>query len=277
LNYYERHIGDYLKDTAHLSLLEHGIYGRLLDIYYTREEPIPEAQVMRLVGARSDEEKSSVRDVLNEFFTRDGDEWRHTRCDREIDRYQDKQRKAKASADARWSKDKPQTDRNADAMRTHSEGNAPSNQTPVTSNTPPTPSRGGVVLPDGFEDWWQEFPPTPRKVAKAQCAAKWKRQGCDQNPASVLAALRAAKASDEWTKDGGQFIPAPLVWLNQRRWEAFTETQAQAKPGTPEYFAQHRRAAWWQDAGFASVEDAHNNRCWHGNASEFVNGTRGNS
>jgi uncharacterized protein YdaU (DUF1376 family) len=32
VNYYERHIGDYLKDTAHLSLLEHGIYTRLLDV-----------------------------------------------------------------------------------------------------------------------------------------------------------------------------------------------------------------------------------------------------
>ena len=52
MNYYERHIGDYLKDTAHLSLLEHGIYGRLLDIYYTREEPIPEAQVMRRASLR---------------------------------------------------------------------------------------------------------------------------------------------------------------------------------------------------------------------------------
>ena len=135
MNYYERHIGDYLKDTAHLSLLEHGIYGRLLDIYYTREEPIPEAQVMRLVGARSPEECSAVRDVLNEFFTRDGDLWRHTRCDKELSKYQDKQRKAKASADARWSKDKAHTERKANAMRTHCEGNAPSNQTPVTSTS----------------------------------------------------------------------------------------------------------------------------------------------
>lgn len=129
--------------------------------------------------------------------------------------------------------------------------------------------------PEGFEEFWNEWPKNPRKAAKAQCAAKWVKQGCDQNPEPVLAALRAAKASDEWKKDGGQFIPAPLVWLNQRRWEAFTDVQAQAKPGTPEYFAQHRRASWWQDAGFESVEDAHNNRCWHGNASEFTNGTRG--
>ena len=144
-------------------------------------------------------------------------------------------------------------------------------------NNPLPPSGGDVVLPVGFEEWWLEFPPTQRKHAKAQCAAKWIAQGCDKEPERVLAGLRAAKASDEWAKDDGKFIPAPLVWLNQRRWEAFTEVQAQAKPGTPEYFAQHRRASWWQEAGFESVEDAHNNRCWHGNASEFINGTRGNS
>lgn len=144
-------------------------------------------------------------------------------------------------------------------------------------NNPLPPSGGGEGLPVGFKPWWLEYPPTTRKAAKAQCAAKWVAQGCDQNPEVVLAALRAAKRSDEWTKADGQFIPAPLVWLNQRRWEAFTEAEAAAKPGTPEYFAQHRRASWWQEAGFDSVEDAHNNRCWHGNASEFTNGTRGNS
>ena len=90
---------------------------------------------MRLVGARSPEEFSAVRDVLNEFFTRDGDVWRHSRCDKELSKYQDKQRKAKASADARWSKDKAHTERKANAMRTHCEGNAPSNQTPVTSTS----------------------------------------------------------------------------------------------------------------------------------------------
>jgi uncharacterized protein YdaU (DUF1376 family) len=166
LNYYERHIGDYLKDTAHLSLLEHGIYGRLLDIYYTREEPIPEAQVMRLVGARSDEERTSVRDVLNEFFNREGDVWRHNRCDYEIERYQDKQRKAKASADARWSKEKPQTDRNADAMRTHSEGNAPSNQTPVINTPlPPKGGEGSPVVPCPYAEivkaYHDELPALP--------------------------------------------------------------------------------------------------------------------
>ena len=48
MNYYERHIGDYLKDTSHLSLLEHGVYTRLMDVYYTKETGIPKEDAARL-------------------------------------------------------------------------------------------------------------------------------------------------------------------------------------------------------------------------------------
>ena len=159
MNYYERHIGDYLKDTAHLSLLEHGVYGRLLDVYYTREGPLPVNQVDRLIGVRSKDERAALAAVLDEFFALDGDVLRHPRCEREIARYQDKQEKAKRSANARWENRTQHTERNANAMRTHSEGNAlqspvSSNQTPVTrkkeedsesaqaQTSPPPPYRG---------------------------------------------------------------------------------------------------------------------------------------
>ena len=193
MNYYERHIGDYLKDTAHLSLLEPGIYAPLLDIYSTREHAIPDAQVMRLVGARSDEERSAVRDVLNEFFTRDGEVWRHTRCDRELSKYAEKQRKASASANARWSK--PQKDANAmrthteripDAVPTQSEGNAPNHQTPVTSNQ---------------EDYGAKAPPSS---ARATVCKSLKAAGiADVNPSHpMLATLLDAGATE------GEFIAA---------------------------------------------------------------------
>lgn len=136
MNYYERHIGDYLKDTAHLSLLEHGVYTRLLDVYYTREGSLPDDQVARLVGARGKDELKALRAVLEEFFIDTPAGWTQARCDREIARYQDKQNKARRSADARWNAQRSLSDGNAnastDAMRTHSEGNAPSNQTPDT-------------------------------------------------------------------------------------------------------------------------------------------------
>lgn len=91
MHYYKRHIGDYLRDTAHLSLLEHGIYSRLMDVYYIQETGITAQHATRLIGARSEDERMATAAVLAEFFTLEGDVWRHKRCDAEI---------AKASAKA---------------------------------------------------------------------------------------------------------------------------------------------------------------------------------
>ena len=161
MNYYERHIGDYLKDTAHLSLLEHGVYTRLMDVYYTRECAIPALDVARLVGARSKDEKEALQAVLSEFFQLTDGAHAQDRCDREIARFKDKQAKAKRSADARWSKPETQTDGNADAspdaMRTHSEGNAPRAR-------PQTPDTRHQSKEEG-ESSQREKPPAARKRA----------------------------------------------------------------------------------------------------------------
>lgn len=84
MNFYKRHIGDYLKDTAHLSLLEHGVYGRLIDVYYTREAGIPDEQAARLIGARSKDECAALKSVLKEFFELVDGLWLQARCEREI-------------------------------------------------------------------------------------------------------------------------------------------------------------------------------------------------
>ena len=84
VNFYKRHIGDYLKDTAHLSLLEHGVYTRLLDVYYTRESGIPDDQASRLIGARSKDECAALKIVLGEFFKLVDGMWMQDRCEREI-------------------------------------------------------------------------------------------------------------------------------------------------------------------------------------------------
>ena len=84
VNYYQRHIGDYIRDTSHLSLLEHGVYARLLDLYYLRESPLPDEGIYRLVGAKDPKEKAAVSAILNEFFTLSDGRWNHGRCDDEI-------------------------------------------------------------------------------------------------------------------------------------------------------------------------------------------------
>ena len=87
INYYERHLGDYARDTAHLSLLEHGVYTLLLDRYYSTEAPIPVGQAHRIARARSRDERAAVDAVLSEFFTQSPEGWRNARCDAEIARY----------------------------------------------------------------------------------------------------------------------------------------------------------------------------------------------
>lgn len=64
MNYYPHHIGDYIKATAHLSMLEHGAYRILLDRYYSMECGIPADQVYRLARARSEDERRTVDAVL---------------------------------------------------------------------------------------------------------------------------------------------------------------------------------------------------------------------
>jgi uncharacterized protein YdaU (DUF1376 family) len=65
------HLGDYARDTSHLSLLEHGAYFGLLRRYYSTGQALPPdlAQVQRLAGARSEAEREAVAAVLGEFFT----------------------------------------------------------------------------------------------------------------------------------------------------------------------------------------------------------------
>lgn len=131
INYYEHHIGDYAAATAHLTLVEDAVYSRMLRRYYLQEVPLPAdvAQVARLVGARSADELEAVRVVLSEFFTLADDGWHNKRADAEIESYRAKCGKAAKSASARWAKKEapalpPDSGRNANALPTHSEGNA---------------------------------------------------------------------------------------------------------------------------------------------------------
>ena len=75
-------------------------YRRMLDEYYLREGPLPaeSADVARLIGMR--EHVTEVEAVLREFFSLTDNGWRHSRCEEELAKMQDKQAKARASAQA---------------------------------------------------------------------------------------------------------------------------------------------------------------------------------
>lgn len=68
-----------------------------------------------------------------------------------------------------------------------------------------------------FSAFWEQY---PKKVAKHHALKAWKKvKPFGQLLADLMAGLEHQKESSDWQKDGGQFIPYPSTWLNQRRWE----------------------------------------------------------
>lgn len=84
MNYYKRHLGDYAKHTTNLNTYEHGVYNRVLDFYYTKEEPISTADAIDICAPAGAKEMASVEKVLRVCFKKDGDLWRHNYADRVI-------------------------------------------------------------------------------------------------------------------------------------------------------------------------------------------------
>jgi uncharacterized protein YdaU (DUF1376 family) len=230
MNYYEHHIGDYAAATGHLSLVEDAIYSRLLRRYYLQEQPLPAdvAQVARLCGARAAEEAVAVEVVLQEFFELQADGWHNKRADEEIARYQDKQTKARASAGARWGKDAKPSDseRNANAMRTHSEGNA--HQTPDTIIQTEKQEQKHVhpaAAPCRFDEFWTVY---PNKKGRQEAEKTWKRRKLDPLCDDLIAHVRLMHGSDDGWQRG--YIPMGSTYLNQARWEDVPQQAARAGP-----------------------------------------------
>lgn len=71
----------------------------------------------------------------------------------------------------------------------------------------------------GFEAFWSEWPAGGRKGGKPDCLKVWGKSKLEPKANTIIAHVRAMKASREWTKEGGEYIPAPVVYLRQQRWE----------------------------------------------------------
>ena len=70
---------------------------------------------------------------------------------------------------------------------------------------------------DGFAAFWAAY---PKKAGKADALKAWNKLAPDVVLQEQMGkALEVQKQSQQWRKDGGQYIPMPSTWLNGRRWE----------------------------------------------------------
>ena len=154
MNYYPHHIGDFNSATRHLTRLERSVYRDMLDLYYDTERPLTLDMdgLCRLLIARSNEERTAVEQVLNEFFTETEQGWRHPRCDAEIERYinqiEAKSAAGKASAAKRAQKTQQSINSSSTDVQQPSNDcatnqNQNQNQEPIEKNTPKAPRKRG--------------------------------------------------------------------------------------------------------------------------------------
>jgi len=71
-------------------------------------------------------------------------------------------------------------------------------------------------VPVGFETFWQAY---PKKIGKGAAIKSYQRARGITNLEAMLSAIAHQRDSEQWCKDGGQFVPNPATWLNQMRWE----------------------------------------------------------
>lgn len=77
----------------------------------------------------------------------------------------------------------------------------------------------------GFDRFWDAWPKNLRKEAKGKCHDAWVKAKAEPIAEQILAHVEAKKQTD-WTKDGARFVEAPLVYLNQRKWEGAEDASA---------------------------------------------------
>lgn len=75
------------------------------------------------------------------------------------------------------------------------------------------------LFESGFDRFWDAWPKSPRKGAKSECKKKWDKFLCEHCADQIIKHVEWMKTTDQWRQANGAYIPAPLVYLNQQRWD----------------------------------------------------------
>lgn len=75
-------------------------------------------------------------------------------------------------------------------------------------------SASGGGLEGDFARFWQAY---PRKVGKQAARRAFARVGVPVE--RLLSALERQRGDPQWRRENGRYIPHPVTWLTQGRWE----------------------------------------------------------
>lgn len=220
------YVGDYLKDTAHLTAAEHGAYLLLIMQAWSHGGAIPtDLERLRLICRFDREEWEACRGaVLPFFYVQDGC-YRHKRIDIELKKASAnsiaKADAGKKGAEKRWQKDSKKM---AEPLAVPSvrqwQNDAPS---PSPSPIKKDSDLRSVVRPASdepeFEQFWMLY---PRKDAKLDARKAWNTARKMASAADIIGGLKAYPFSGD-----AQYQKLPAGWLRDGRWQRAENTAPQ--------------------------------------------------
>ena len=105
-------------------------------------------------------------------------------------------------------------------------------QSESNPNPNPNPESESNTRGAAFDAFWAAY---PRKVGKGDARKAFGKVRVELG--TLLSAIEAQKASQQWKREGGRYIPNPATWLNQCRWEDELPTEGKEPFG-------HGRTDW---------------------------------
>ena len=216
-------IGDYLRDTQHLSYDLHGPYLLILMAYWTTGRPFADDDSMAAI-TRMGTKWKKAKPVLMRFFTVADGRLHHKRVEKELK--DAREHKAKAVERAKKAAEGRYGPRNKDAT-----SNAQAPPQAVLGECPsPSPSTNLVLIPPvgppsvledpypgGFIEFWLDY---PKKAMQAEAEAEWIKLGNGDGPGielrrEIKAGLERWKRSEQWKKG---MVAHPARWLRNGEW-----------------------------------------------------------
>ena len=95
-------VGDYLRDTMHLTTRQHGAYQLLLMHYYGRGEPLPLSDdAIRTITRENQKEWAVDGPPVMEFFVKSEDGWHQKRADKELAKLAVRYKRSMSGVDAK--------------------------------------------------------------------------------------------------------------------------------------------------------------------------------
>ena len=230
MNFFKLYIGDYQRDTAHLSLPEHGAYLLMLQHYYATERPLPTGKALhRMLRAQDKTERDAIDAVAAQFWTVTEAGLVNERADVEITKAG-----AQAETNARIARER-EAKRKAARKKHDPSTNRATNGQPNHSQTPEEPP---CSPPEGGNPSAKPAGRKPRAITLAAYLSDCESADTDPIPETdaVWRTAEAAGIPREWV--------ALAWWAFQGRYLANPGDKAKTYASWPQAFRNAVRENW---------------------------------